>query len=85
MSGFPDYMPINPGTSGTVIANSLVTDGIGGDATLVVGNVGQGRILLAGLDIGAKCVKVGEDYVTTEELSVEEESLLVNSVFWLGQ
>jgi len=85
VSGFPDYMPITPGKSGTVIVRSVAADDIGGDPALVAGHVGRGRAILAGLNLGAKCVNVDGKYVTTEELAPEEESILVNGVFWLGQ
>ena len=85
ISGFPDYMPIEPGRLATVVTRSVVANRIGGDPTLVAGSVGDGRAVLAGFNIGAKCVKVNGQYVTTEELSPEEESILVNCIFWLGQ
>ena len=84
MSGFPDYMPIQPGGAGIVIGRSTVANGVGGDATLVGGAMGQGRVVLAGFSLGAKCIKVGEKYVTSEELTGEEASILINSIFWLG-
>ena len=85
ISGFPDYMPIKPGGAGITVIRSMVDKGVGGDATLVAGTVGLGRTVLAGISIGAKCVRVDEQYITTEQLTPEEEAILINSVFWLGQ
>ena len=84
-SGFPDYMPIAPGAAGTVIARSVETSGAGGDPTLVAGAVGRGRVVLAGLSLGARCVTRDGKVVTSEGLSDEEAAILVNAVFWLGE
>ena len=84
-SGFPDYMPLAPGKAGTVVINSVREGNLGGDPTVVVGKVGTGRVVLCGMDIGASCQKVKGKWVLEESLSAEEASVLVNSVYWLGQ
>jgi len=84
-SGFPDYMTLLPGKAGKVIVESVPTGNLGGDAAVVVGRPGRGRVVLCGVSLGAKCRKVDGKYITTEELTPEEAAILVNSVFWLAE
>jgi len=84
-SGFPDYIRLVPGPAGAVVVRSLRSGDLGGDPTLVAGAAGQGRVVLSGMDIGAKCDKQGGRWVVAESLSPEEESVLLNAVFWLAQ
>ena len=84
-SGFPDYMQLAPGKAGTVVVRSRRLGNLGGDPTVVVGTAGRGRVVLCGMNLGARSRKVAGKTVTQEFISPQEESILVNSIFWLAQ
>ncbi len=84
-SGFADYIKLKPGPQGTAVVVSERQGNAGGDATVVAGQVGKGRVVLSGINLGCKTVKAGEKYEYTEQISPEEAALLVNAVYWLAQ
>ena len=77
--GFPDYLPLKPGTMGEVIARGAKKEGIGGEPVVVVGTFGKGRIVLCGTAIGSTYARKEK----LEKTSKLEESLLLNAVYWL--
>ena len=83
-SGFPDYIRIKPGPSGKVIVKSVAGSGAGDDPTVVAGNLGRGRVVLSGMDIGVRCVQAADRWEVRDEISPQERAILVNAVFWLA-
>ena len=83
-TGFPDYIEIAPGPNGQTLARSVLTDGQGGHATLVVGQVGKGKVVLSGIDIGCLCRKAGEEWVGQEKCTEGEQKILTNALYWLA-
>jgi len=47
-----DYMQVEPGEDGTIIANGLRKDGVPTPA-LVAGKLGKGNVVVSGIGIGA--------------------------------
>jgi len=84
-SAFADYIKLQPGPQGTAVTVSARQGNAGGDATIVAGNVGDGRVVLSGINIGCKTTKVGQKYEYSEQISAEEAALLVNAVYWLAE
>ena len=84
-SGFADYIKLKPGAQGTAVVVSERIGNAGGDATVVAGEVGKGRVVLSGINMGCKTVKVEGKYQYLEEISPEETALLINAVYWLAQ
>jgi len=83
-SGFPDYIQIAPGAKGETLARSVLTKGEGGHTTLVGGEVGKGKVVLSGFDIGCLCEKRGEKWVGQEKCIEGEEKILANALYWLA-
>ena len=84
-SGFADYIKLKPGAQGTAVVVSERQGNLGGDATVVAGDIGQGHVVLSGINIGCKTEKVEAKYQYLEEISPEEAALLINAVYWLAQ
>jgi hypothetical protein len=84
-SGFPDYIKLQPGPDGVVLVKSSFEQGRGGDATVVAGNSGKGRVVISGMNIGAEVGKENGKPVAREKLSKIENNILVNSIYWLGE
>ena len=84
-SGFPDYIVLKKGESGKIIVRSVPGGIKGGTPAVVIGNVGRGKVVLSGMDMGCKAKKVEGKWVGKEVLTKGEENILVNSVYWLGE
>ncbi|OGV48963.1 MAG: hypothetical protein A2017_09025 [Lentisphaerae bacterium GWF2_44_16] len=84
-TGFPDYMEINPGKSGTVIVKSVMNGEQGGTPAVVAGKSGKGRVLLSGMDIGANLTKENDKWRIEEATTPGEDAILINSIFWLTE
>ena len=84
-SGFADYIKLKAGPKGTAVVVSERQGNAGGDATVVAGKAGEGRVVLSGINIGCKTTRVEMKYQYSEEISPEEAALLVNSVYWLAE
>jgi len=83
-SGFADYIKLKPGPDGTAVVVSQREGNAGGDATVVAGQVGAGRVVLSGINIGCHTVPGDEGFDYVEELNDAENALLINSVYWLA-
>ncbi|MEA3400099.1 MAG: hypothetical protein U9R79_02530 [Armatimonadota bacterium] len=83
-SGFADYIKLNPGPQGTTVVVSQRQGNAGGDPTVVAGEVGQGRVVLSGMDLGCRSAEGPDGYEFTEELNPAEAALLTNAVYWLA-
>jgi len=83
-SGFADYIKLMPGPDGVVVVRSQRQGNAGGDATVVAGTVGAGRVVLSGINMGCRTRKGDDGYEFAEEISPAEAALLVNAVYWLG-
>ena len=60
-----------------------------GETVALIGESGSGKTTLLRLfnctvEPTSGCVKVDGEWTTTESISAEEASILVNSVFWLA-
>jgi len=84
-SGFADYIKLAPADGGSVVVTSERVGNAGGDATVVAGDVGRGRVVLSGINIGCHTVPGDGKFEYSEELSHEEAAILVNSVYWLAE
>ena len=85
-SGFADYIKLKKGPQGTAVVVSERVGNAGGDPTVVAGDVGEGRVVLSGINLGCKTVKEGEKkYQYLEEMSEEEAAMVINAVYWLAQ
>jgi len=83
--GFADYIKLVPGRAGQTVVKSVARDGQGGDAVVVVGTVGKGRVVLSGMDIGCRSTKVDGKYHFEERVAKGELAILINSIFWLAE
>jgi len=85
-SDFPDYITIAPGAGGKVVVKSI--KGRSGDPedVVVVGEVGKGKVVLCGMNIGCQALTTdsGRDFVAGVTKGGEYE-ILLNSIRWLGQ
>jgi hypothetical protein len=70
--GFCDYVPLKPGKNGTVIMRGCETD----NPMVIAGKAGKGKVVLAGMSIG-------QDEKGKEKKNINDEKLLINSVYWL--
>jgi len=77
-TGFPDYIPIQNGSRGEILAQSCAVNGRGGEAVLVAGTLGKGKVLLCGLALG--CTGVEEEITTKGD-----EKILLNAIYWLTE
>ena len=60
--------------------------GLGDDPVVVVGRVGQGKVVLSGMTIGYKLHRRDAEWVgPADELAPGEMKVLVNSVYWLAE
>ena len=85
LSGFPDYVIIEPGPQGQIIVKSTLQAGVGDDPVVVVGKVAQGRVVLSGMSIGCRCLPdQTSGWNVDDHITAEERAILVNSVFWLA-
>ena len=84
-SGFADYIKLAPADGGSVVITSERVGNAGGDATVVAGDVGRGRVVLSGINIGCRTFREEGEFQYAEELSHEEAAILVNSVYWLAE
>ncbi len=85
-TGFVDYVPLAPGPQGAVLARSVAAGGRGGDAVLVAGPVGRGKVLLSGLSLG-ETMDRGADgkWRRREGAAPGDAQLLVNAAYWLTE
>ncbi|MGC9316590.1 MAG: hypothetical protein ACP5KN_00970 [Armatimonadota bacterium] len=83
-SGFADYIKLKPGPQGTTVVVSQRQGNAGGDPTVVAGEVGQGRVVLSGINLGCRTTEGPDGYEFTEELNPTEAALLTNAVYWLA-
>jgi len=84
-SGFADYIRLLPGPGASVVVTSERVGNAGGDATVVAGEVGDGRVVLSGMNLGCRTFREEDKFQYAEELSAEEAAILVNSVYWLAE
>ena len=84
-SGFADYIKLVPGKSGQTVVKSAVRGNLGGDAVVVAGRAGKGKVVLSGMNIGCRSTKVEGKYSFEEHVTPGELAVLVNSVFWLAE
>ena len=82
--GFADYIKLKPGRAGQTVVRSVTRGNLGGDPVVVVGQVGKGRVVLSGMNIGCRSTKVDRQYSFAEELTDGERAILVNAVYWLA-
>ncbi len=83
-SGFADYIKLKPGPDGAAVVVSQRQENAGGDATVVAGDIGGGRVVLSGINIGCHTVAGDDGFEYLEQMNDAEKSLLINSVYWLA-
>lgn len=84
-STFADYIKLLPGPKGKVLLRSAVRGNRGGDAVLVVGEAGNGKVVLCGINIGCKTAKLDGKYSYEEVMGDAQSAILTNSIFWLAE
>jgi len=78
-AGFPDYVILVPGSAGAALVESeKATSGEGGDAVVVAGKVGKGKVVLSGMAIGSKGSEEGVS-------AGGEANILLNAAYWLTE
>ena len=77
-SSYPDYLPLKPGPSGKTLVQAAMKEGVGGEPVVVTGAVGQGKVLLTGLALGAKDNK-------QKGYTKGEQAILINACYWLTE
>jgi len=83
---YVDQVALTPGASGLAVARAVEADGTeSNSATVVVGDFGQGKVVLCGTPIGIRH-QPGTEWDFDEITPTSGElSLLVNAVFWLAE
>ncbi len=84
-SGFPDYIVLQKGEKGKVVVCSVAEGEKGGTPSIIVGQVGAGKLVLSGMYIGYECKEVNNKWEGEEKLTEGEEKILINSIYWLGE
>ncbi len=82
-SGFPDFISLSPGPSGTVLGASLRGRTPRSEPLLVAGDFGAGRVVLCGVNLGCQTEPGGG--FRAEVSRNGEHALLLNAVRWLGR
>jgi len=86
VSGFPDYITISPGRDAQVLIKSLRGRTDDPEAVVVAGQVGKGKVILCGMNIGCQGAKKdGKWEFRAEVKSPGEREILLNAVRWLAQ
>jgi hypothetical protein len=85
--GFPDYFAVKPAPGSEVLVKSVYdkAKNVGDDATVVVGKLEKGKVVLAAIGMGCLCKKVDGKWQGEEKCTDGERKILINSVYWLAE